>query len=215
MFKNVRTTENSVEFSISSNEEAVKNYPFEFELSINYSLLGNTIRTEYRVKNLEGHRKLPYFIGGHPGFNCPLLDGESYEDYYLEFEKVESCTVPRSFPETGLLDLRDRRPFLENQKILDLSYQLFEHDAITLDQLVSRKVTLKSKNHQKTLSIAFDDFPYLVIWSTTNQSPFIALEPWSGLSTSLEESDIFNAKRNISYVAPKEVDKKHFDIIIE
>lgn len=144
-----------------------------------------------------------------------MLDGESYEDYYLEFEKVESCTVPRSFPETGLLDLRDRQPFLENQKTLDLSYQLFEHDAITLDQLASRKVTLKSKNHQKKLSIAFDDFPYLVIWSTTNQSPFIALEPWIGLSTSLEESDIFNAKRSISYVAPKEVDKKHFDIIIE
>ncbi|NQJ70264.1 aldose 1-epimerase family protein [Streptococcus suis] len=215
LFKNVKSTENSLEFSISSNEETVKNYPFEFELSINYSLLGNTIRTEYRVKNLEGHRKLPYFIGGHPGFNCPLLDGESYEDYYLEFEKVESCTVPKSFPETGLLDLRDRRPFLEKQKTLDLSYKLFEHDAITLDQLASRKVTLKSKNHQKKLSIAFDDFPYLVIWSTTNQSPFIALEPWSGLSTSLEESDIFNAKRNISYVAPKEVDKKHFDIIIE
>ncbi len=54
-----------------------------------------------------------------------------------------------------------------------------------------------------------------MIWSTTNQSPFIALEPWSGLSTSLEESDIFNAKRNISYVAPKEVDTKYFDIIIE
>ncbi|EHC03143.1 Aldose 1-epimerase [Streptococcus suis R61] len=54
-----------------------------------------------------------------------------------------------------------------------------------------------------------------MIWSTTNQSPFIALEPWSGLSTSLEESDIFNTKRSISYVAPKEVDKKHFDIIIE
>ncbi len=104
---------------------------------------------------------------------------------------------------------------MENQKTLDLSYQLFEHDAITLDQLASRKVTLKSKNHQKKLSIAFDDFPYLVIWSTTNQSPFIALEPWIGLSTSLEESDIFNAKRSISYVAPKEVDKKHFDIIIE
>lgn len=43
MFKNVRRTENSLEFSISSNEETVKNYPFEFELSINYSLEYNKL----------------------------------------------------------------------------------------------------------------------------------------------------------------------------
>ncbi len=110
------------------------------------------------MKNLEGHRKLPYFIGGHPGFNCPLLDGESYEDYYLEFEKVESCTVPKSFPETGLLDLRDRQPFLENQKTLDLSYKLFEHDAITLDQLASRKVTLKSKIIRRNFRLHLKSF---------------------------------------------------------
>ena len=46
---------------------------------------------------------MPYFIGGHPGFNCPLLDDEVYEDYYLEFEKEETCSVPRPFPETGCL----------------------------------------------------------------------------------------------------------------
>ncbi|MFX3868550.1 aldose 1-epimerase family protein, partial [Streptococcus suis] len=67
LFKNVKYIEISLEFSISSNEETLKNYPFEFELSINYSLFGKTIRTEYRVKNLEGHRKLPYFIFGHTG----------------------------------------------------------------------------------------------------------------------------------------------------
>ncbi|MFX3699433.1 aldose 1-epimerase family protein, partial [Streptococcus suis] len=62
-------------------------------------------------------------------------------------------------PENGLLDLRDLQPFLENQKTLELSYKLFEHDAITLDKLASRKVTLKSKNHQNKQSIAFEEFP--------------------------------------------------------
>jgi putative uncharacterized protein lacX len=30
----------------------------------------------------------------------------------------------------------------------------------------------------------------------------IDLEPWSGLSTSLEESDVFEEKRNVSFVEP-------------
>lgn len=63
---------------------------------------------------------MPYFIGGHPGFNCPLVDGTNYEDYYLEFSEVETTSVPQSFPETGLLDTRKRTPLLENTNRLDL-----------------------------------------------------------------------------------------------
>ncbi len=55
------------------------------------------------------------------------------------------CSIPKSFPDTGLLDLQDRTPFLENQNELDLDYSLFSHDAITLDQLKSCSVSSKSK----------------------------------------------------------------------
>lgn len=60
----------------------------------------------------------------------------------------------------------------------------------------------------------FKDFSNLIIWSTTNNSPFIALEPWSGLSTSLEESDIFEEKRQVTFVEPGETSIKSFDITI-
>ena len=46
----------------------------------------------------------------------------------------------------------------------------------------------------------------------TNKGPFIALEPWSGLSTSLEESDQFDQKRDVSFVEPKQADQKSFVI---
>ena len=70
-------------------------------------------------------------------------------------------------------------------------YRLFEKDAITLDELQSREIILRSRVHDKGIKLKFEDFPYLVLWSTTNQGPFIALEPWSGLSNSLEKSDNF------------------------
>ncbi|HFR3969886.1 TPA: aldose 1-epimerase family protein, partial [Streptococcus suis] len=175
---------------------------------------GSTITTEYQVTSSEIERSIPYFIGGHPGFNCPLEDDEKYEDYYLEFSEYETCSIPKSFPDTGLLDLQDRTPFLENQNKLDLDYSLFSHDAITLDQLKSRSVSLKSKKSNKGIKVDFKDFPHLIIWSTTNQSPFIALEPWSGLSTSLEESDILEEKQGVTFVEPSQTSIKSFDITI-
>ncbi|MET3557621.1 galactose mutarotase-like enzyme [Streptococcus rupicaprae] len=213
-FELVDHSENQVTFAIQATDEMLAQYPYRFELRITYTLFGKTIRTTYQVINHETEKELPYFIGGHPGFNCPLLDGEAYEDYYLEFETAETCTVPRSFPETGLLDVNDRTPFLNGQKILDLDYDLFSHDAITLDQLTSRSVSLKSKKSHKGLRVDFADFSNLIIWSTTNKGPFIALEPWSGLSTSLEEGDHFHQKRQLEIVEPSQTSSKEFDITI-
>lgn len=214
-FKLEEQTEDSVTFSITSDDKLMENYPFRFKLTICYTLTKTRVRTTYRVTNLESDQVLPYFVGGHPGFNCPLVAGESYEDYYLEFEQFETCSVPKSFPDTGLLDRAIRTPLLDNQNDLPLNYELFAQDAITLDQLQSKKVTLKSKKHSLAIRLEFEDFPYLIIWSTTNQSPFIALEPWSGLSTSLAESDQFEEKENVSWVSPGTWQEKSFDIVIE
>ena len=112
-FELVEQTENSITFAIEDDENSYQNYPYHFRLEITYSLTGKTVRTQYKIFNKETSKVMPYFIGGHPGFNCPLLDGETYEDYYLEFEKEETCSVPRPFPETGMLDFRDRSPWLD------------------------------------------------------------------------------------------------------
>lgn len=207
-------SENSVSFTITPNENMLENFPYQFELKIIYTLNDNTIRTEYQVTNHEDNKKMPFFIGGHPGFNCPLFDGEQYEDYYLEFEKEETCEVPKAFPETGLLDVQNRTAFLNQQKTIDLDYSLFDYDAITLDDIQSRSVSLRSKKHDKGLTLDFSDFPNLILWSTINKSSFIALEPWSGLSTSLEENDTVEDKRLVSFVNSGETAVKCFDITI-
>lgn len=213
-FELVEQTSDSVTFAIEDTEEMYKNYPYHFRLEICYRLDRKKIRTQYRVYNKETEKVMPYFIGGHPGFNCPLLDDEVYEDYYLEFEKEETTTVPRSYPETGMLNFLDRSLFLEHQKELDLSYDLFSHDAVTLDQLQSRSVALRSRKHDKGLRLNFREFPNLIIWSTLNKGPFIALEPWSGLSTSMEESDYLEYKKNVRLLPAGQKEELGFDIEI-
>lgn len=213
-FTLVEQTDNSVTFAIEDDEEMYANYPYHFRLEITYTVTGKTIRTQYKIYNKESEKSMPYFIGGHPGFNCPLLDDEVYEDYYLEFEKPETCTVPKPFPETGMLDLKDRNSWLNNQKEIDLNYDFFSYDAVTLDELESRIVALRSRKHDKGLKLDFKEFPNLIVWSTLNKGPFIALEPWSGLSTSIEEGDRLEDKKDVKIIKPSDFDQIGFDIEI-
>ena len=213
-FDLVDQTDNSVTFAIEDTEEMYENFPYHFRLEITYIVTGKTIRTEYKIYNKESEKSMPYFIGGHPGFNCPLLADEVYEDYYLEFEEPETCSVPKLFPETGMLDFKDRSSWLDNQKELGLNYDLFSYDAVTLDELESRKVALRSRKHDKGLRLHFEEFPNLIVWSTLNKGPFIALEPWSGLSTSLEEGDRLEEKKDVRILKPGQVDHIGFDIEI-
>ena len=211
-FTLVEQTENSVTFAIEDDEEMYANYPYHFRLEITYTVTGKTIRTQYKIYNKESEKSMPYFIGGHPGFNCPLLDDEVYEDYYLEFEKPETCTVPKPFPETGMLDFKDRNSWLNNQKEIDLNYDFFSYDAVTLDELESRTVALRSRKHDKGLKLHFKEFPNLIVWSTLNKGPFIALEPWSGLSTSIEEGDRLEDKKDVKILKPGRFEQLGFDI---
>lgn len=213
-FTLVEQTDNSVTFAIEDDEEMFANYPYHFRLEITYTVTGKTIRTQYEIYNKESEKNMPFFIGGHPGFNCPLLDGEVYEDYYLEFEKPETCTVPKPFPETGMLDFNDRSSWLENQKELDLNYDFFSYDAVTLDELESRTVALRSRKHDKGLKLHFEEFSNLIVWSTLNKGPFIALEPWSGLSTSIEEGDRLEDKKDVKILKPGRFEQLGFDIEI-
>ncbi|MGT2847012.1 aldose 1-epimerase family protein [Streptococcus massiliensis] len=210
-FELFKQADDYIIFRIQSDDDMYQQFPFEFELQIRYDLLKKGVRTTYTVKNLDA-KTLPFCIGGHPGFNCPLLAGETYEDYYLEFEKDEKLTVPTSYPETGLLNLVERHELPIKGNVLDLSYDLFSQDVLTLDRLKSRSVKLLSRKHRKGLQVDFADFPYLVLWSTANHDPFIALEPWSGLSTDVHATNDFLDKPNVQKVVSGQERKLAFDI---
>ena len=207
-------TDHRLVFEITSNEESLQNYPYHFRVEIVYELQGKEITITYRVQNLESDQVMPYFIGGHPAFRCPLLADEDYEDYELIFEKEESCSVPLLFTETGLVDRLQRTPFLDHSHSLPLRHELFEKDAIILDQLASKSVKLISKKSGKGLELDFADFENLVLWSTNNKGPFIALEPWTGISTSAEEGDFFEDKKGVIQLAPQETRSHQYRITI-
>lgn len=85
-------------------------------------------------------------------------------------------------------------------KAIKKKCRLFETDAIILDELQSRAISLISKNSGTGVTLSYPEFPYLILWSSANHGNFVALEPWMGLSTCSDEDDVFEHKRNVQSV---------------
>lgn len=103
---------NFVTFVQISTEETKKQFPFDYRLEIKYTLNGDTVTTEYTVLNI-GDSSLPFAIGGHPAFNCPLCDDEAFEDYSVKFDKVLTKKCLRPDDILGLLILQSVLMFLK------------------------------------------------------------------------------------------------------
>lgn len=204
----------SITMAIVSDDDLLDQFPYAAKLAVTYTLEDHSVIQKFTVENLEEEELMPFFVGGHPGFNCPLVAGDAYTDYYVAFEKEETCSVPEQLTDIGLLNLQNRTELLKGTDRLPLSFDLFAKDAITFDELQSRSVTLASHKHDHSVRLDFDDFPYLVLWTTANQGPFLAMEPWLGLSTCSDEGDQFEEKRNVQFAAPGERKSYSFKITV-
>ena len=175
-FDCVQQSMHSVTMAIVSDDEMMEQFPFAARLAVTYTLEGHTLTQTFTVENLEEEEMMPFFVGGHPAFNCPMVEGDVYTDYYVEFEQEETCSVPEQLTDTGLLNLQNRTDFLKGTKRLPLSFDLFAKDAITFDELKSRSVKLASDKHGHSVTMEFAEFPYFILWTTANKGPFLAMD---------------------------------------
>ena len=156
-------------------------YPFDFELKITYTLVSKKLLIQYEIINLNKN-KMPFSIGAHPAFALP----EPFDNYSLQFEEQENL---KSFElENDLISDRFNIIKLEN-KLLPLTYSLFEKDALIFKNLKSKKITIL-ENNKPLLNVIYNDFPNFGIW-TKMKASFICIEPWYGFS------DIINSNGNI------------------
>ncbi|UAB83913.1 aldose 1-epimerase family protein [Zunongwangia sp. SCSIO 43204] len=186
-------TETSITFSIKSNEELRKIYPFEFEFELSFTLKDKSVEVNHLVKNLD--TKSIYFqIGGHPAFNAPLFEGETYEDYYLEFDQ-DLTLETYLLGESGLVS-DNTKTIIENSDRIQLTKDLFNNDALIFKNITSKNVSLKSKNHGSILSVSYDDFKNLGVWAKPG-APYVCIEPWLGIADVEGTDQNFKTKEGI------------------
>ena len=186
--------ENTIEFRYKYDENTLKNYPYLFEFVLHYVLEGRTIHLEHTIINHHEDKPMYFSLGGHPGFKCPFFEGEKYEDYYIEFEQIENDSTWKVTTD-GLIDV-SAVSCLKNTNRLQLHPLIFQNDALIFKNLKSRKATLKTDAHTLGVELSFADFNYLGIWAKPN-APFVCIEPWLGISDSVNTTKDFTQKEGI------------------
>ena len=194
----------SVTLRYSENEETMKSYPFRFNLDITHTVREDGFTTQYKVTNT-GDSEMSFCVGGHPGFNCPLRDGEKFEDYSLVFDNAEGATLKNTTPDGGYMDASmPQLGYIENNEF-KLNYPAFDLDAIVAENLPVKKVSLVNRNTGHGFKFEFDSFDAIGFWTAVKKNaPFVCLEPWNGLPGDVRETSVLKDKKYARVLAPGE-----------
>lgn len=192
-------TGDKLSLRLASDFETKKLYPFEFALTVTYTLTESGIETAFSVENL-GDKVLPFVIGGHPGFNIPVNEDAAFEDYTIQFEQPETQKCPTIEMDTSLINYGKSAFELRNEAEIPLKHSLFYSDALVFDQLNSHRVRIVNKATGRGVEMDFSAFPMLGIWSARNDGPYVCLEPWTGCATLTTENDEYEQKKGMAFL---------------
>lgn len=189
----VDQSEDHLTFSLKADQESAEAYPFDFELRVTYRLKDHQVHVEHEVIN-HGDDEMLFSLGGHPGFNCPLHEGEDYEDYYLEFDEEEFAHI-WALDGNGLIAGKGQL-LLDHSKEINLHRHLFDDDALVFKHLKSSRISLKSRKSAQVLRVDFANWPFLGIWAKS-QAPYVCIEPWLGIADSVDADQHLKNKEGI------------------
>lgn len=186
---------------LTDSPETLAMYPFPFRLAVEQRLTDGGFATAVTVTNT-GTAPMPFCLGAHTGFRCPLAEGERFEDYELVFPERETC--PTLLLRDGLLDRPAAMPCLEDTDTFPLDYRWFDQlDTVILEGLKSRSVTLRGRKSGKGVRVSFTGFPMLAFWTMPGKkAPYLCIEPWHGCAASWSEGTEFAGKPHCITLSP-------------
>ncbi|MBQ7172990.1 MAG: aldose 1-epimerase family protein [Clostridia bacterium] len=209
LMKLEKHTDTELGFSLTANEKTKEQYPFDFALTLTYTLTKNRLTTAISVKNT-GKKVLPFAFGGHPGFMVPLDRGD-FSDWYLEFS--EDCSPDELVFSDTCFATGKKRPYpLVDSRKLPLSHHLFDIDGVFLSR-TSGKATLKSDLSGRSVTLVYPEFPYLGLWhKPRSDAPYVCIEPWCGLPSPDGKIEALEDKTDVFRLAPKKEKSLAFSI---
>ena len=177
-FDVIEKTESSVTYELTSNEETMKVYPYEFGLNVSYFLNDDMINVVWTVRNM-GKEEMHFQIGGHPAFNLPDVgEGDKVEGTLL-FDNEQPLT--RIIGNTGGCIKPERYDVKTDRHIWAFDEESFADDAVILDKSQVGMAVIVDKEGRPQIGLSFD-CPCLGIWTPYGKhAPFLCIEPWYGV----------------------------------
>ena len=189
-FTLVESTNDSLTFVQTDDEESINIYPYKFELKVKFTLTDNGLVVDHTVTN-KSDSVMYYSFGAHPAFNCEIGD-------YLEFNKDTVLTTERIDHDSILIE--EKFPVDMNDNKVIITKDIFNDDALILSNYNSDIVTLKSNNHNRQIKFNFKS-PLLGVWAKPG-APYVCIEPWWGVNDNYDKKDDLSQKRDIMALEP-------------
>lgn len=207
-FTKISENEDETWYELKSDAETKKIYPYDFMLRLGYRLDRNKLTCSYSIIN-NGNEPMYFSIGAHPGFNLPT---GKLEDYAIAFAQPEN--EERHLLDGGLFNGKTK-PVLSSPTTIELSKALFDDDAIVFKSLHSKQLKLKQHNGTFCITLDYEGFPYMGIWTQKGSEQYLCLEPWCGHADPVEGHADISTKEGIIALQPGEEFKRSYSLGFE
>lgn len=189
---------------LENDDASEAQFPFSFRFEQAHTVEGSTLTVASTVSN-PGDDVLPCGVGAHPGFAWPLVERIPKDRHVLVFDRAE--TGPVLSVEGGLLGApKPGTPFRENR--IDLTEALFAKDALVLPDVRSRSVRFaalgEDESEARSITVAWEGYKDLGIWSKPAGAPFLCIEPWFSMASPVGWDGEFAEKPGILVLKPGE-----------
>lgn len=208
-FEVLEISKTMARFQLKPSTYTKEKYPYNFSLTVEYILEDDVLKHNYIVKNNDVV-EMYYHIGGHTAFYCNYNGDKKFEDYYLEFEK-EECEVYKIDESNNsfLSEVSESTVVTEN---FMLSKEKFSKDALVFVGLKNSVINIKHTKSSHGVEFKFENLPVLTLWTSTDSSEFICLEPWAGITDFTNGSNRVEDKKDIQKLNSNE-QKRYSQII--
>lgn len=182
--------EHSVFFTLTQTEETLAMYPYDFTVKVTFTLDRNALKVTHEIIN-ENSGVMYASLGAHPAFNCSIGDR-------LVFSENETLDTVR-IDLVNSLRLPEMIPVLNDERVITVTEDIFNEDALIFSGVKSDTLTLESDNHSRKVIFHLNNSPWLGIWAKPG-APYVCIEPWCGVNDSTEKKDDFSQKDAINAI---------------
>lgn len=162
-------TDEAIELTLTPNGLTKFVYPFEFCLTMRYTLAGGKAGLALTVEN-KGDKAMPFSVGFHPYFAASKLENVNFD--------IKAATCSES--------AKGEQPAAPAK--ITLTKKDGAAESIRLLTGVKSPMVLSDSGNGHKVTVAFDEavFGNGVLWQQ-NAETFVCMEPWNGWANSVNE----------------------------
>jgi galactose mutarotase-like enzyme len=181
--------ENVLVLELTANDETKKMYPFDFKLTITFTLLSTGLSLSFAVEN-NSDKAMPYSLGSHPAFNVPINGIAKFENYRVEFTGLEDPLKVYEIVKTPHPYRTGKEELLSSSKSdkLTLNYDVFKPGLRIISNPGIKSVKLYSPLTSHAIEMDISQFKNVCLWTKEDEDcAFLCMEPFNGLPDVLGE----------------------------